>query len=167
MIARIGKALWRAYLNGEAAFSFWSKVDRRGPDECWPWTGNKHARGYGHMKFKGVHRRATHVSWELANASPFPEGLCARHSCDNPNCVNPAHIIPGTHAENMADRKRDGRAYIPLRTHCRKSGHALTPDNIKMVGGRRRCKTCFEAHAAKRLSEDYYRNWRLSKRVNA
>lgn len=57
--------------------------------------------------------RASQVAWCLANGSDWPEGMHAMHSCDNPSCVNPAHIRPGTHAENMRDMFAKGRRPPP------------------------------------------------------
>ena len=88
----------------DAAEAFWAKVDRRGPDECWEWSGTRDADGYGRRKGGGVHR----YSWTLANGRD-PGELLVRHTCDNPPCVNPAHLILGTHEENMADKVRRKR----------------------------------------------------------
>ena len=82
---------------------FWLKVDRRGPNECWLWQGAKERHGYGHFRANGKDHRAHKYAWELANGKPFPKGMDAMHSCDVKGCVNPAHVRPATHAENMAD----------------------------------------------------------------
>lgn len=87
---------------------FWAKVDKRGADECWPWLASTFTRGYGQFWRDGRLVRATKVSWELANGRPFPDGLCACHSCDNPNCVNPSHIWPGTLKDNARDAVSKG-----------------------------------------------------------
>lgn len=97
-----------------AAFAqrFWAKVDKHGPDECWPWTGYSHKAGYGFIS-KAGHRAmltAHRVSWELSNNRPVPNGLMVLHSCDNPPCVNPAHLRAGTAAENHQDMVSRGRA---------------------------------------------------------
>lgn len=82
---------------------FWPKVDVAPGDSCWEWKGAKNPNGYGKIwnttKFIAAHR----FSYELANG-PIPEGLLLRHTCDNPGCVNPAHLITGTTMQNIQDK---------------------------------------------------------------
>lgn len=88
---------------------FWSKVARRAPGECWEWIGSRFPRGYGRLKLNRKTAYAHRVSWELAHGVPVPDGLCVLHRCDNPPCVNPAHLWSGTMADNMHDRDAKGR----------------------------------------------------------
>lgn len=95
---------------------FWSKVERD-QGGCWVWTGWKRqspTRNKLKPLFYGVfgsrpNRMLAHrLAYELATG-PIPDGLVIRHTCDNGLCVNPAHLIPGTHAQNMADASERGR----------------------------------------------------------
>lgn len=87
---------------------FWSKVDIRGPDECWNWLAGKTETGYGTFSVGEEMLRAPRVSWVLCNLEEIPDGLVVLHSCSNPSCVNPAHLSVGTMADNARDRDKDG-----------------------------------------------------------
>ena len=85
---------------------FWAKV-RRGPD-CWEWQAGMAKDDYGGFKWKGRWLPAQRVAW-LLTYGPIPQGLCVLHSCDNPLCVRPAHLMLGTKTANARDRDRKGR----------------------------------------------------------
>lgn len=90
---------------------FWSKVDKKGDDECWDWTGgSKNKDGYGNFWLNKKSVIAHRVSLFLATGT---WGECAIHSCDQPCCVNPKHLRWGTIQENMSDKVLKNRQYIP------------------------------------------------------
>lgn len=89
---------------------FWWYVDRRGEDECWEWMGFRHPQNYGAFTVVRGYSTKTHrLSFEIANGI-IPPGMMIRHLCHNRPCVNPAHLVVGTNAENMADRVSSGRS---------------------------------------------------------
>lgn len=91
---------------------FWSKVPQGlAPDECWEWTSPRWEQGYGAYKTGGKMYKAHRVMWEKAHGMPIPDGLLVCHTCDNPPCVNPAHLFLGTHVDNGQDMSQKGRGH--------------------------------------------------------
>lgn len=88
---------------------FWVKVHKT--DGCWIWTGSTDGHGYGQIREAGRGSRllkAHRVSWVLHNG-PLSDDVLVLHSCDNPPCVRPDHISPGTSKDNTQDSLKRGR----------------------------------------------------------
>lgn len=102
--------------------SVWEKVEKRGADECWPWTGRSAGKdGRGRMDIGGVEGvyapRAAYISVNPGAISlRANNGVHVLHRCDNPVCCNPSHLFIGDHADNMADKVSKGRQYKPKGT---------------------------------------------------
>jgi hypothetical protein len=108
-----------------------SKV--RVTDGCWEWQGARDRLGYGRTWWDGSTKYAHRVVYEM-HCGPIPEGLFLDHLCRNPPCVNPAHLDPVTHQENIRRSP-----LVMQRPDVCKRGHALDytgPD------GRRGCREC-------------------------
>lgn len=92
----------------ERLVAFWSKVDKRSATSCWEWTGAKNRHGYGNFFHDRSSWKAHRFSYLIAHGE-IPDNLHVLHECDNPPCVNPAHLRIGTAKDNMFDRDSRGR----------------------------------------------------------
>ena len=70
---------------------------------CWNFKGCKTPNGYGRMRVKGIHWLAHRYSLSESLGRPLGDGLVVMHLCDNPSCVNPAHLKEATQQDNMLD----------------------------------------------------------------
>jgi len=89
------------------AQSLWERVDKSG--DCWEWQGTPDKDGYGVFTYHGTSYRAHRAAW-LVSFGAIPHGLMVCHSCDNPACVRPEHLMLGAARSNAIDRKRKGRS---------------------------------------------------------
>jgi hypothetical protein len=87
--------------------AFWAKVDTSG--DCWEWQGAITTAGYGQMRFDGRLSHAHQVAFQI-HGGVVPEGMELDHLCANRRCVNPAHLEPVTHGENIRRAVRRRRA---------------------------------------------------------
>jgi hypothetical protein len=76
--------------------------------DCLVWTARRNTSGYGQMQTKDFGASAHRHSYRLFKGD-IPEGMVVRHTCDNPPCVNPEHLIVGTDADNIRDRDTRNR----------------------------------------------------------
>jgi hypothetical protein len=101
-------------ISPSAAERFWTKVEVNGPDECWLWRAGKNRCGYGKFTFgtRATARQylAHRVAIALVRGVDIEDSQVLRHTCDTPACCNPAHLVTGSHADNMQDKADRGRA---------------------------------------------------------
>ncbi len=87
---------------------FWSKINIRGPDECWPWLGCCDKQGYGFAWYEEKWVHASRVAYNLTHKIKLGKWHC-RHTCDNPPCCNPRHLRRGTRRQNALDAIKQGK----------------------------------------------------------
>ncbi len=90
---------------------------------CKLWQGGT-MHGYGQLPTGGLAHRDAYVK----HKGDIPEGMVVRHTCDNRLCVNPEHLVLGTHKDNYEDAKSRNR-----HTHGTKSNHSSLTDEIMQV----------------------------------
>jgi HNH endonuclease len=135
----------KRHRRGTTEDRFWRYVDKSG--DCWLWTGGTQG-AYGQIWDGRVnrHRGAHVVSWELANGMFIPKGMQVRHTCDNPPCVRPLHLLIGTALDDGRDRAERGRS-------ARGAGHGmskLTEAVVLLIRERHRL-----GHSQRRIAKDY------------
>jgi hypothetical protein len=109
------------------------KVVEQQTPECIEWPFHRGTKGYGDVRVDGRYRQATHLALEMAGLPrPAAPGNQALHSCDNPPCVNPAHLSWGTPGENNTQAFARGRTnegeHHPM--------HRLTTEQVREIRSR-------------------------------
>lgn len=109
-------------------------VDRSGgPEACWPFNGDKTRDGYGRINHGARLLLAHKVVLEHKLGRPLAKGEVSRHKkCRNRVCCNPAHLVPGTRADNSADMVADGTSCAGERHPAAK----LSQDQVCEIRGR-------------------------------
>jgi hypothetical protein len=110
---------------------FWRNIRKGHPDECWEWIGTISDTGYGKIHRGGKYGGddyAHRYSYQLAYGE-FDKSLFVCHKCDNPPCVNPAHLFLGTHEDNMRDAVSKGRSVH----HDKQWACKLTPESVREI----------------------------------
>lgn len=113
---------------------------------CWIWIKSKNRDGYGTLTVGGRTIHAHRLAFELSSHVILP-GQHVRHTCDNPPCINPAHLVAGTRSDNMQDMVRRGRhGGPPPAQHGGENPAAkLTPAEVAEI---RRCFRSGESQAS-------------------
>jgi hypothetical protein len=116
---------------------------------CWYWVGKIGQNGYGYLNEGHTRHLAHRWSYEH-NVGPIPDGLSIDHLCRVTYCVNPEHLEPVTHRENVL------RGIAPAAEHARKThcpqGHPYDEANtwVSPRTGWRGCRACNRENQARR-----------------
>lgn len=113
--------------------------------DCWLWQGGSVSqKGYGQIQLTRSRDRVLvhRLSYEIHHG-PIPAGMVVMHTCDNPSCVNPAHLKTGTQSQNIIESFNKGRKIC------------IPPVNFG------------EKHRSAKLNEDLVRLIRVSDKIHA
>jgi hypothetical protein len=110
MTDRNGIAVYAGLLSAHEIERFWAKISIMKPMECWPWNGIGSRYGQFYISRKGRTKKiGSHRLAYVLTKRALEPGEVIRHLCDNPLCCNPAHLEPGTQADNVVDKMTKGR----------------------------------------------------------
>ena len=109
---------------------FWSQVKRT--SGCWLWLGSCFKNKYGRFRTGGKNCLTHRLAFELINGYD-PGSYCVLHHCDNPKCVNPAHLFTGTQKDNLADMDKKGRRKNPDICGRKNPNAKLTIQNVRYI----------------------------------
>jgi hypothetical protein len=112
---------------------FWSKIDKREPDECWPWLCGTDKSGYGSFKVMNYQTVAASRMALICTEWREPMGMHVLHTCDNPPCCNPAHLYFGTPLQNGHDKAERSRARTGDQTCARNGAAKLTEEQVALI----------------------------------
>jgi hypothetical protein len=104
---------------------------------CWLWTGVTDRSGYGQVRQGKLNTPAHRLNYERF-VGPIPDGLLLRHVCDLPCCVNPQHLVPGTHKDNSDDKFARGRFRLNPKQISRDAGRrpsVLSVSDVMQIRG--------------------------------
>jgi HNH endonuclease len=120
----------------------------RKTDSCWLWTASLGTHGYGQIYFEGKPRHAYRVAYELF-IGPVPGDLELDHLCRVRACVNPSHLEPVTHRENIMRSPVCFMAENAKKTQCIRGHEYSTENTYRKPDGRRECRLCRVMHMEK------------------
>lgn len=116
----------------ELVLSFWTKVQKAGPSECWLWLGGSYKGGYGVFCLPSHNVPASRYAYYLSSGH-WPGCFDVLHSCDNPPCCNPAHLWLGFAKENARDMVGKGRHARAGAKGERNASAKLTEDDVRDI----------------------------------
>jgi hypothetical protein len=90
---------------------FEEKIIRSADTDCWKWAGARYPNGYGAFLLNRRVSCAHRASYRIYIGT-IKEGFYICHSCDERDCVNPAHLFQGTPHDNTQDMMKKGRHWI-------------------------------------------------------
>lgn len=145
MSQEVAQRTRRRYQRGPVEERFARFIERG--VRCWEWTGYKNKLGYGGFTVSTTRRDFAHrVAYELF-VGPIPDGMTIDHLCENPSCVNPAHLEVVTQGENVLRSGTSSSGANLRKTVCPR-GHSY--DRVTPSGSRR-CSICDRAREKRRV----------------
>lgn len=126
------------------------------PKGCWLWTGGTTRGGYGNFAINRKAHRVPRVMLHLAIGIDLYGPWIARHTCDNPPCCNPRHLVAGTQQQNVDDMWQRGRAAIGERMTTAK----ITEQDVRDIRAR-----VAAGESSRLVSDDYPVSYEQVRRI--